>query len=70
MHSFKIDAWCTDFVMGFMISFIAYLYLTFQVDPNIIGGMILSIGDRYVDMSIATRLRKYEQVLNQAVWNQ
>ncbi|XP_046670408.1 ATP synthase subunit O, mitochondrial [Homalodisca vitripennis] len=34
------------------------ILLQTKVDPNIIGGMIVSIGDKYVDMSIASKIKK------------
>lgn len=41
------------------------LQLTTKVDPAIMGGMVVSIGDKYVDMSIATKVKKYTEVLQQ-----
>ena len=38
-----------------------------QVDPSIIGGVILSLGDRYVDMSILARVKKLQQIVRDAV---
>lgn len=38
-----------------------------QVDPSIIGGVILSLGDKYVDMSILARVRKLQQIVRDAV---
>ncbi|KAA0202004.1 hypothetical protein HAZT_HAZT001788 [Hyalella azteca] len=43
------------------------LNLTMKVDPSIIGGMVVSIGDKYVDMSIASKINKYTQVIQQTV---
>ncbi|VDN10889.1 unnamed protein product [Dibothriocephalus latus] len=43
------------------------LNLHLKVDPQIIGGMILSIGDKYVDMSILRKIRSYKAVLEQPV---
>jgi len=36
------------------------------VDPSIIGGLIVSIGDKYVDMSIATKVKLYTDVIQTA----
>lgn len=41
--------------------------LELKVDPVIIGGMIVSIGDKYVDMSVATKIKKYTEIIQNAV---
>lgn len=41
--------------------------LRLTIDPTIIGGMIVSIGDRYVDMSVATKIRKYTDIISTPV---
>ncbi|XP_025406570.1 ATP synthase subunit O, mitochondrial-like [Sipha flava] len=38
-----------------------------KVDPTIIGGMVVSIGDKYVDMSVATKIKKYTEIIQDAV---
>lgn len=38
-----------------------------EVDPSIMGGLIINIGDKYVDMSLATKFRRFESVISQAV---
>lgn len=43
------------------------LSLEEQVDPSIIGGVILSMGDKYVDMSILARVKKLQQIVRDAV---
>jgi len=43
------------------------LKLTTKVDPSIIGGMLVSIGDKYVDMSIATKISRYTTAISTAV---
>ncbi|XP_053957492.1 ATP synthase subunit O, mitochondrial [Anastrepha ludens] len=40
------------------------LKITSRVDPSIIGGLIVSIGDKYVDMSIATKVKLYTDVIS------
>lgn len=42
------------------------LLLTTKVDPAIIGGMVVSIGDKFVDMSIATKVKKYSDIITSA----
>ncbi|XP_018497452.1 ATP synthase subunit O, mitochondrial [Galendromus occidentalis] len=39
------------------------IILTKKVDPGIMGGMIVSVGDRFVDMSIASKIKQYTKVL-------
>lgn len=39
------------------------ILLTTKVDPSIIGGMIVSVGDKYVDMSIASKVKKYTDII-------
>lgn len=41
------------------------LLLTTKTDPSILGGMIVSIGDKYVDMSTASKVKKYSDILTQ-----
>ncbi|VDK40919.1 unnamed protein product [Taenia asiatica] len=43
------------------------LHLSLKVDPELIGGMVVSIGDKYVDMSILRKLRFYKAILEQPV---
>jgi len=43
------------------------LSVTTKVDPSILGGMIISIGDKYVDMSIAHRIQQYTKVMEEAM---
>ncbi|GJQ74660.1 Oscp [Trypoxylus dichotomus] len=43
------------------------IYLTAKVDPSIVGGMIVSIGDRYVDMSVSSKIKKYTEILSAPV---
>jgi len=40
--------------------------ITFNVDPAIIGGMVVSVGDKFVDMSMATKLNKYSELIKGA----
>lgn len=43
------------------------ILLTTKVDPSIIGGMLVSIGDKYVDMSVASKIKKYTDIIQAAV---
>ncbi|XP_066984402.1 ATP synthase subunit O, mitochondrial [Macrobrachium rosenbergii] len=43
------------------------LQLTQKVDPTILGGMIVSVGDKYIDMSMASKIKKYSGLLQEAV---
>jgi len=38
-----------------------------QVDPAILGGMVVTIGDKYVDMSTASKIKMYTNVIKEAV---
>ncbi|XP_038212070.1 ATP synthase subunit O, mitochondrial-like [Zerene cesonia] len=41
--------------------------LTEKIDPSIIGGMIVGIEDKHIDMSIARKVQMYTDILKQAV---
>nr|CAG4642069.1 EOG090X0EB8 [Eurycercus lamellatus] len=43
------------------------LQLTTKIDPNIVGGLVVVIGDRYIDMSLSTKIERYSNLLKQAV---
>jgi F-type H+-transporting ATPase subunit O len=38
-----------------------------KVDPSIMGGMIVSIGDKYVDMSTASKVKRFTELIKAAV---
>ena len=38
-----------------------------QVNPDIIGGLVVDIGDKHMDLSLNTRIRKMEQLLAETV---
>ncbi len=39
------------------------LSVSTKIDPNILGGLILQIGDKTVDMSTSSKLRRIKQSL-------
>uniref|UniRef100_A0A4D5RA23 Oligomycin sensitivity conferral protein n=1 Tax=Scolopendra viridis TaxID=118503 RepID=A0A4D5RA23_SCOVI len=43
------------------------LKVEMKVDPSIIGGLIVSIGDKHLDMSFSSRIKTYTGLLKQAV---
>jgi len=43
------------------------LQLETKVDPSLIGGMVVTIGDKYVDMSISTKIKTYTNLIRQPV---
>jgi len=42
------------------------LLLCVQVEPALIGGMVVTIGDKYIDMSMATKIKTYTNLISQA----
>jgi len=62
-----LDAGQTKQLEGALKSFLKgneTLKITSRVDPSIIGGLIVSIGDKYVDMSIANKVKLYTDVIS------
>uniref|UniRef100_A0A646QIR3 Oligomycin sensitivity conferral protein n=1 Tax=Hemiscolopendra marginata TaxID=943146 RepID=A0A646QIR3_9MYRI len=43
------------------------LKLELKVDPSIIGGLVVSIGDKHVDMSLATKIKTYTALLKEGI---
>ena len=41
------------------------LFISFEVDAQLIGGLVAKVGDRIYDASIRTRLNELEQILTQ-----
>lgn len=41
--------------------------INYDIDETIIGGMKVTIGDKFVDMSIASKIHTYQNVINQAI---
>lgn len=38
-----------------------------KVDPSLIGGFIVEIGDRYVDLSISSKVKVYDQIIKETI---
>lgn len=36
---------------------------TYQVNPDIIGGLVVEIGDRTIDLSVSSRIAKMNKLL-------
>lgn len=41
--------------------------LTEKVDPSIIGGMVVGIDDKHIDMSISRKIQMYTDLITQPV---
>mmetsp|Transcript_53790 Transcript_53790/g.170863 ORF Transcript_53790/g.170863 Transcript_53790/m.170863 type:complete len:229 (-) Transcript_53790:69-755(-) len=41
--------------------------LTTKVDPSIIGGLVVDVGDKNIDLSVNTKIRKMENILMESV---
>lgn len=37
------------------------------VDPSIMGGMIVGVEDKHIDMSIARKIQRYTEILKQSI---
>ncbi|KAL0118880.1 hypothetical protein PUN28_009482 [Cardiocondyla obscurior] len=42
------------------------ILLTAKVDPSLIGGMVVSVGDKYIDMSVASKVKMYTELIEAA----
>ncbi|OWR46673.1 H+ transporting ATP synthase O subunit isoform 1 [Danaus plexippus plexippus] len=43
------------------------IQMTEKIDPSIIGGVIVGIEDRHIDLSISRKLQIYTDLLKQAI---
>lgn len=43
------------------------LKLEVKSDPSILGGMIISIGDKYIDMSTKTKIQKLSRIMREVI---
>lgn len=59
------DQWpCLLFLPQKFVKSNETIQLNAKVDPAIIGGLVVSIGDKYVDMSVATKVKKYTDLIS------
>ncbi|XP_078320224.1 ATP synthase subunit O, mitochondrial-like [Crassostrea virginica] len=42
------------------------LYLETEVDPSLVGGMTVTIGDKFIDMSLKSKIKLYTDILKSA----
>merc|ERR1711892_482735 len=42
------------------------LGFSYAIDPTIVGGMVVAIGDKFVDMSMSSKLNKYSELIKGA----
>jgi len=66
----ELDAGQRSKLEGVLKSFLKpkeILLLSTKVDPAIMGGMKVSIADRYVDMSVASKIKKYTDIISVVV---
>ena len=38
-----------------------------QLEPSLLGGMVVEVGDKYIDMSTQSKVKRIMQVLREAV---
>merc|ERR1719402_901120 len=65
-----LDAALQKEVEGTLKSFLKpgqVIKLKSQVDPSIVGGMVVTVGDKYIDMSISSKLKLYTDLINQPI---
>jgi F-type H+-transporting ATPase subunit O len=43
------------------------LHISTQVDPSILGGLIVEVGDRTLDLSVATKMKRLNQLLAESL---
>lgn len=66
----ELDAAQKSKLEGVLKSFVKpneSIFLTTKVDPSIVGGIVVSIADKYVDMSVASKIKKYTDIISVAV---
>ena len=58
-----------DLLLSYLLYIDLYIFslqMNYKVDPAIIGGMVVSIGDKFADMSIASKMKKYTDLIQAA----
>lgn len=45
------------------LAYLCHLQIEAKTDPAILGGMIVEVGDKYIDMSVRTKMRVIEQAM-------
>lgn len=50
-----------------MASALPSLTYTIQVDPDIVGGVIVEVGDRAIDLSVSSRIAKLNKLLTDTI---
>jgi F-type H+-transporting ATPase subunit O len=43
------------------------LNISFVVKPSLIGGMVITIDDKYLDLSMASKIKKMETLLEKSI---
>lgn len=43
------------------------LQLETKVDPSLIGGMVVELSDRYIDLSLASKLKLYTKIVKETL---
>lgn len=58
---------CCCMIAAAAASWQMLIFLLLQVDPQIMGGMVVDIGDKHIDMSISSRVKKIQQLVMQTI---
>ena len=66
LYFVKTDEYNDHILIELMTYLLTFLQTSYKVDPTIIGGMVVSIGDKFADMSIASKMKKYTELIQAA----